>query len=320
MKKNYLVGGVTALAFFYVVGYDYYTGNISVFAKKVIENGTTEIADVSGLSDSGETDVTTDADVADASGDISDASDSSGDVSDASGDVSDVSGDVTDVSGDVSDTSGDVSDAAGDLTDVSADMMADMMADLSDLASLADPGDLLADADLAGIADPGDLLADSDLGGIADPGDLLGGDLSGLDIGGLLADSDLLGGLGGLLADSDLLGGLGGTALGGNNGGDLGGNGTGIEEDFAAGKVGIYNFPNPTDGLTHFRFQLNEGAQVRIVLYGSNGQMVGNVLNKQFGPGEFIHTYNVNGLVPGTYVYSYQVGNRQPVIRRMMVK
>jgi hypothetical protein len=279
MKKNYLVGGVTALAFFYVVGYDYYTGNISVFAKKVIENGTTEIADVSGLADTGGADVTTDAGVADVSGDISDAA-----------------GDVT------ADVSGDITDVAGDLTDVSADMMADL-------------------ADLAGLADPGDLMADlGGLGGVADPGDLLGGDLGGLDVGGLLADSDLLGGLGGLLADSDLLGGLGGLALGGNNGGDLGGNGTGIEEDFAAGKVGIYNFPNPTDGLTHFRFQLNEAAQVRIVIYGANGQMVAKVLNKQYGPGEFIHTYNVTGLVSGTYVYSYQVGNRQPVMRRMMVK
>jgi hypothetical protein len=51
MKKNYLVGGFTAIAFFSVVGYDYYTGNISIFAKKVVENGPSGIADVSGLQD-----------------------------------------------------------------------------------------------------------------------------------------------------------------------------------------------------------------------------------------------------------------------------
>lgn len=84
--------------------------------------------------------------------------------------------------------------------------------------------------------------------------------------------------------------------------------------------MSVYNFPNPATESTNFRFQLNEGSLVRIVLYGSNGQMIAIALNKQYGPGEYVYTYDVSNLSPGTYAYSYQLGNRMPIMRKLIIK
>ena len=258
MKKNYLVGGFTAIAFFSVVGYDYYTGNISIFAKKVVENGPSGIADVSGDQDVNRGGVAPLGAIADISA------------------LADISAAAT----------ADISAAATADISALADISAAATADISAAATADISG--LATADIAAAAD---LLANSDLlGGIQD-------------VGGLLANSDLLGGIQDISATADI------SAAG-----------TGIEDDFRAGKVSVYNFPNPANDITNFRFQLNEAALVRIVLYGANGQMIAMALNKQYGAGEFIYSYDVSKLTPGTYVYTYQLGNNLPMTRKLMIK
>ena len=270
MKKNYLVGGFTAIAFFSVVGYDYYTGNISIFAKKVVENGPSGIADVSGDQDVNRGGVAPLGAIADISA------------------LADISAAAT----------ADISAAATADISALADISAAATADISAAATADISG--LGTADIAAAAD---LLANSDLlGGIQD-------------VGGLLANSDLLGGIQDLSATADIsaVADISATA-------DISAAGTGIEDDFRAGKVSVYNFPNPANDITNFRFQLNEAALVRIVLYGANGQMIAMALNKQYGAGEFIYSYDVSALTPGTYVYTYQLGNNLPMTRKLMIK
>jgi len=59
---------------------------------------------------------------------------------------------------------------------------------------------------------------------------------------------------------------------------------------------------------------------VQISVFGSNGQLINTVMNQQFSPGEYVHTYDVSALTPGIYVYSYQLNNNLPVTRKMIVK
>jgi hypothetical protein len=76
-----------------------------------------------------------------------------------------------------------------------------------------------------------------------------------------------------------------------------------------APNVFAYNFPNPFESTTTFRYRVREQSRVGIYVYNVNGSLVETVVEERVGAGEYETTWNASLLPKGTYVAKVTSGS-----------
>lgn len=86
-----------------------------------------------------------------------------------------------------------------------------------------------------------------------------------------------------------------------------------------------YNYPNPFNPSTKFKYALPEGRNVKIIIYDINGSKVTELVNNYQGAGTYEVTWNGKNdlgkqVASGTYIYSVQAGNYSLTKKMVMLK
>lgn len=76
-----------------------------------------------------------------------------------------------------------------------------------------------------------------------------------------------------------------------------------------APNVFAYNFPNPFETTTTFRYNVREQSRVGIYVYNMSGSLIQTVVEDQVGAGEYETTWNATNLPKGTYVAKVTSGS-----------
>jgi photosystem II stability/assembly factor-like uncharacterized protein len=64
----------------------------------------------------------------------------------------------------------------------------------------------------------------------------------------------------------------------------------------------LFTYPNPTDGTVNINFELNNAANVQLLIYDNLGRVVATLLNNNINPGKQTYTYDLSKLAPGLYI------------------
>ena len=78
------------------------------------------------------------------------------------------------------------------------------------------------------------------------------------------------------------------------------------------------NYPNPVQGWTTIPFSLEVSGRVAMKLYSTNGELVGELMSRQFEAGNHELLFDAGELESGSYIYTLQVGN-QTLAKRMEI-
>ncbi len=86
-----------------------------------------------------------------------------------------------------------------------------------------------------------------------------------------------------------------------------------------------YNYPNPFNPSTKFKYALPEGRNVKIIIYDINGSKVTELVNNYQGAGTYEVTWNGKNdqglqVSSGTYIYSVQAGDFVQTKKMVMIK
>ncbi len=76
-----------------------------------------------------------------------------------------------------------------------------------------------------------------------------------------------------------------------------------------APNVFAYNFPNPFESTTTFRYRVREQSQVGIYVYDVNGSLLEIVVEERVGAGEYESTWDASPLPKGTYIAKVTSGS-----------
>jgi hypothetical protein len=82
--------------------------------------------------------------------------------------------------------------------------------------------------------------------------------------------------------------------------------------------IGIY--PNPTNGVTSFRFHIHGSCQVTLEICDLQGREVASLLDKKMPTGEFILDFDLENLFPGIYLYRLTADNQAFIGKLMVVR
>ncbi|APF19971.1 LVIVD repeat-containing protein [Caldithrix abyssi DSM 13497] len=82
----------------------------------------------------------------------------------------------------------------------------------------------------------------------------------------------------------------------------------------------LSNYPNPFNPLTHIRFRLQKAAHVRLSIYNTAGQKVGQLLDAHKLPGEYELLWNAEHLSSGLYLIKMQAGNQTQTRKALLIK
>lgn len=70
-------------------------------------------------------------------------------------------------------------------------------------------------------------------------------------------------------------------------------------------------YPNPTVSTINISYELKENAKVTLEIFDlQNRKVLSPILNKLQLPGEYLKQIHIKNLVPGTYIYRLQLGNK----------
>lgn len=86
-----------------------------------------------------------------------------------------------------------------------------------------------------------------------------------------------------------------------------------------------YNYPNPFNPTTKFKYALPEGRNVKIVIYDINGSKVTELVNNYQGAGTYEVTWNGKNdlgqhVASGTYIYQVNAGSFSQTKKMVMLK
>jgi hypothetical protein len=86
-----------------------------------------------------------------------------------------------------------------------------------------------------------------------------------------------------------------------------------------------YNYPNPFNPSTKFKYSLPEGRNVKIIIYDLNGSKVTELVNNYQGAGTYEVTWNGkndlgNQVASGTYIYQVNAGSFSKTKKMIMLK
>jgi len=74
--------------------------------------------------------------------------------------------------------------------------------------------------------------------------------------------------------------------------------------------VFAFNFPNPFQTTTMFKYRVRTKGQIGIRVYDINGKLLQTVVNENMQAGEYQTEWNATGLPVGTYMATITIGNR----------
>ncbi|MBK7632659.1 MAG: T9SS type A sorting domain-containing protein [Ignavibacteriales bacterium] len=86
-----------------------------------------------------------------------------------------------------------------------------------------------------------------------------------------------------------------------------------------------FNYPNPFNPTTRFRYSLPEGRNVKIIIYDINGSKVTELVNNYQGAGTYEVTWNGKNdigqqVASGTYIYQVNAGNFSQTKKMILLK
>jgi len=82
----------------------------------------------------------------------------------------------------------------------------------------------------------------------------------------------------------------------------------------------LINFPNPFTENTTINYELEEGTQVRIMLYSKSGQLIRTMVNEQQAPGTHHFMFNAEDLHPGVYIYQLKTPVSRETNKLVIIK
>lgn len=82
----------------------------------------------------------------------------------------------------------------------------------------------------------------------------------------------------------------------------------------------LENYPNPFNPVTHIRYALPAGMQVRLTVYNNLGQRVAVLVNENQPAGFHTVRFEADDQVSGTYFYRFQVIGYQEVRRMLLLR
>ena len=83
--------------------------------------------------------------------------------------------------------------------------------------------------------------------------------------------------------------------------------------------MAIINYPNPFTGTTSINVNLNNSAQVSLVVNSLTGQVVSTVNYGVMGTGAQTLTFDASNLTSGIYFYTLTIGD-QKATNKMIIK
>jgi hypothetical protein len=94
--------------------------------------------------------------------------------------------------------------------------------------------------------------------------------------------------------------------------------GSGGKIDIEGNKLILY--PNPTQGLTTFSFNLTSPAMAKLGLYDLNGKKHIDVITENFPKGEYSYTVNLENLATGIYIVVLSTDSNRKIISSRIIK
>ena len=79
------------------------------------------------------------------------------------------------------------------------------------------------------------------------------------------------------------------------------------------------NYPNPFNPKTRIDFSLPQSSKIKVEIFNSIGQNVGNTIEKEMQAGNNYIDLELNGLPNGVYFARINVNDRYNVVRKMML-
>lgn len=80
------------------------------------------------------------------------------------------------------------------------------------------------------------------------------------------------------------------------------------------------NYPNPFNPSTTIRFEVAEGAEVRLQVFDLLGRVVATLVNERLSPGSHTVNFDASHLTSGMYIYRIQTGNTIQSRKMLLVK
>lgn len=91
------------------------------------------------------------------------------------------------------------------------------------------------------------------------------------------------------------------------------------EEDFAQQFVLEQNYPNPFNPTTNIVFEITEASNVRVLIYNSQGQMIGVPADRAYSAGRHSVTFDASGVASGVLIYSLEIDGVVVNSRKMLL-
>lgn len=82
----------------------------------------------------------------------------------------------------------------------------------------------------------------------------------------------------------------------------------------------LQNYPNPFNSLTSIRFILKSTSEVKLIVYGSAGNIVATLLNTVLPSGQHSVTFNSKGLASGVYFYKLVTPDYEQIAKMILIK
>ncbi|PWJ43712.1 S8 family serine peptidase [Sediminitomix flava] len=93
---------------------------------------------------------------------------------------------------------------------------------------------------------------------------------------------------------------------------------TGVEDEILANKFKLMNYPNPVTASTKFSFDLTEAADVKIMVYNMQGQLVDSIEAGRKSVGTSEVEYDTSVLQSGMYIYTLIIDGTPKVFNKLI--
>jgi len=91
-------------------------------------------------------------------------------------------------------------------------------------------------------------------------------------------------------------------------------------EEHAAEEMSMEVWPNPTSGISNFKFQISDIQHITLKIYDLHGRKVATVVDEVMPPGEHSVMFNAGKLPTGIYiVHKSAISNQQSAITKLVV-
>lgn len=82
----------------------------------------------------------------------------------------------------------------------------------------------------------------------------------------------------------------------------------------------IYNYPNPVNQSTTFKFHMDKAGPAEIIIFEKTGRKTVSIMKENFSPGFHTYIWNVGDLEPGLYIYQLRTNNSVRTQKLLIIK